>query len=48
MGSQILEASRGGEELLASDMCISADRREVGVAEVLGDEARVAQLLLAG
>lgn len=33
------------EQLLAVDMCVARDGREVGVAEVLGDEPRVAELL---
>lgn len=45
VGGQILEASRGGEELLASNVRVSADSREAGVAEALGDEARVAEFL---
>jgi hypothetical protein len=42
---QILEASRGGEESLTSNVRVSAGRRETGVIEVCGDEARVAELL---
>ncbi len=42
---EILEASCGGEQLLAGDVGVPADRREVGVAEVLGDQACVAEFL---
>ncbi len=35
----------GGVELAAGDVGVAVDGREVGVAEVLGDQARVAELL---
>jgi len=40
-----LEATRGREQLLARDVRVAADRGEVGVAEVLGDQACVAEFL---
>jgi hypothetical protein len=41
----LLQLTRGCEELLAVDMRVTGQSREVGVAEVLGDEAGVAELL---
>ena len=37
--------NRGLEQLLTVDVGVARDGREVGVAEVLGDEPRVAKLL---
>ena len=43
--SQYLEPACGRAELFAADMRVTADGREIGVAEVLGDEASVSELL---
>ncbi len=40
-----LEATCGREQLLAGDVRVAADRGEVGMAEVLGDQARVSECL---
>ena len=42
---ELLESTRRLEQLVAVDMCVACDRGEVGVAEVFGDEAGVAELL---
>ena len=42
---QLLQSTCRGEELHAVDVRVARNCREVGVAEVLGDEARVAELL---
>ena len=42
---QLLQPPGGSEELASVDVRVARDRREVGVAEVLGDEARIAELL---
>ncbi len=41
---ELLEPARRGEELVAVDVGVARDGREIGVAEVLGDEAGVADL----
>ncbi len=43
--SELLQPTCRFEQLLAVDMRVARDRGEVGVAEVLGDETRVAELL---
>src|SRR5438552_14253167 len=42
---ELLQPARRLEELLAVDVRVACDSREVGVAEVLGDEAGVADFL---
>ncbi len=42
---ELLESARSIEELVAVDVRVASHGREVGVAEVLGDEAGVAELL---
>ena len=42
---EVLQPSRRDEELVPVDVRVARDRREVGVAEILGDEAGVAELL---
>jgi hypothetical protein len=42
---ELLESARRFEQFLAVDVRVPRDRREVGVAEVLGDEPSVAELL---
>ena len=44
-GGQLLQSTCRFEQLLAVDVRVARDRREVGVSQVLDDEARVAQLL---
>jgi hypothetical protein len=44
-GGELLKSTSGIEEFVAVDVRVSRDGREVGVAEVLGDEARIAELL---
>jgi len=41
---ELLQPTRRSEELVAVDVRVACDGREVGVAEVLGDEAGVAYL----
>jgi hypothetical protein len=36
---ELLQSARSSEELVALHVCVPRDRREVGVAEVLGDRA---------
>lgn len=43
--SELLKSTGRLEQLLAVDVCVARDGREIGVAEVFGDEARVAELL---
>ena len=45
LSGELLEPSRRVEELVAIDVRVARDGREVGVAEVLGDETGVAELL---
>ncbi len=42
---ELLQSARRGEQLFPIDVRIPRDGREIGVAEVLGDEAGVAELL---
>ena len=42
---ELLQAAGRVEELFAVNVRVPRDGREVGVAEVLGDEARVAEFL---
>jgi hypothetical protein len=42
---ELLQPARCGEELVAVHVCVARDSRKVGVTEVLGDEAGVADLL---
>src|SRR5579884_2776003 len=42
---ELLESTGRFEQLLAVDVRVARDRGKVGVAEVLGDETRVAELL---
>ena len=42
---ELLKSADRIEELVAVDVRIPRDGREIGMAEVLGDEARVAELL---
>ena len=42
---ELFKPSGGFEELVAVDVRVPRDGRDVGVTEVLGDESRVAELL---